>query len=164
MSLSCSDPQFLFRQFLHLLESQAKHPLAHLFDLQKEARLSYFFDFSAIQDSFRFRALNRARTLALALVDEKGEIKKDLLQKLIVDFEAQGFIFYPDGLNDSLIYEHILNFLKRLNDGDLIKSIRRFQTPLCHKWAEQLVQETLNVSFANGPTNAQIRAAVLVFA
>ena len=160
--LPCADPQFLFRIFAHLLKAQGDHPLVQLFDLQREARFSYLFDLSVIQESFRFRALNRARFIAIALVDEKGEIKKEFLKNLIALLEKEGTIFYPDGSNDSLIYEHILNFLKRLNKEDaLIKSLKRFQMPLCHKWAERLVIETLGIHLNGSPTNALIRAAVL---
>lgn len=159
--LPCTDPQFLQRVFLRLLQSQSDHPLVQFFDLQSEARLSYFFDLSSIQDSFRFRALYRARRMATALVDEKGEIKKDFLENITDLYEKEGAIFYPSGQNDNLIHEHILRFLKRLQEEPVLKSLKRFQRPLCHKWAEKLVLETLGDYSGNGPTDAQIKAAVL---
>lgn len=132
-----------------------------LLDLQTEARLSLLFDLSGIQESFQFRALHRARKIALALIDEKGEVKKEFLQNLIKLLETNGIIFYPNGLNDSLIYEHTLSFLKKLNQSELIRSLKRFQRPLCHKWAEKLVQDTLGIQFHTEVTDGSIRAAVL---
>lgn len=159
--LPCTDPQFLFRICWHLLELQQDHPLIQLFHLSKEARLSYLFDLSAIQESFQFRALSRARSLAFALIDEKGEIKKEFLQNVIALFEKKGAVFYSNGINDSLIYDHMLPFLRRLSEETVMKSLKRFQRPLCHKWAEKLVQETLGIDHSHTPTDAQIRAAVL---
>lgn len=160
--LPSTDPQFLSRVFIRLLQSQSDHPLVQLFDLQREAYLSYFFDLSGIQESFRFRALNRARRLALALVDEKGDIKRGFLKEITSLYEKEGEIFYPEGTGDCLIYDQILRILKALNDDEWIRSFKRFQKPLCHKWAERLVFETLGIfTPSNGPTNAEIRAAVL---
>ncbi len=159
--LPCTDPKFHFEVFFHLLELQKEHPLVQLFDIQNEARLSMLFDFSGVQESFRFRALNRARRISLALVDEKAEIKRDLLKNIIALLEKEGHFFYPGGTNDILIHEHILNFLKILDSEETLKSIKRFQKPLVHKWAEKVIFETLGVHATANPTDAQIRAAVL---
>lgn len=159
--LSCTDPQFLTHIFLELLESQRSHPLVQLFDLANEARLSLFFDLSAVQDSLRFRTLNRARHLCLSLVDDKGEINREFLEIVISLFEKEGFLFYPTGTSDGLISDHILRFLRVLKDEKIINSLKRFQRPLPHKWAEKLVFETLGIHSSNSPTDGQIRAAVL---
>ncbi len=161
VQLSCTDPQFLFYSFSQLLKVQADHPLVKILDLQNEAQLSYLFELSAVQESFRFRALSRARSLALALVDEKGEIKQELLNQLIPLYEKEGAIFYPTGQNDSMIYEQITRFLPLLNTQKILRSLKRFQQPLCHKWAEKLVLETLGIYQHSIPTDSQIRAAVI---
>lgn len=132
--------------------------LAEILDLEQEARLSQLFDVSGVQESFRFRALHRARRIALALIDDRGEVRQDLLKKLIVALEKEGYIFYPGGYNDGTITEHILPFLRLLAQDETLKSLKRFQRPLCHKWAEQIVSETLGMPAL---TDAHIRAAVL---
>lgn len=159
--LPCTDPQFLLRISLHLIQEMAEHPLVQFFDLRTEARLSYLFDLSAIQESFRFRALRRARRIAIALVDEKGQIKKDFLKSFTDLYEKTGAIFYPEGQNDSFIHGHILHFLKRLSEESIVRSLQRFQSPLCHKWAERLVLETLGIYATSVPTDSQVKAAVL---
>lgn len=147
--------------FLHLLEAQKEHPLAQLFDLPNEARLSFLFDLSAIQESLRFRALSRARRLSMALLDEKGEVSRDFLKALIKLIDKEGYLFFPGGNNDGLIRDHLLRFLRTLDDDEIIKSLKRFQKPLCHKWAEKLIFETLGIHSSRPPSDAQIKAAVL---
>ncbi len=159
--LPCTDPQFLGHIFLHLLDLKKDHFLVQLLDLPSEARLSFLFDLSAVQESFRFRALHRARRLALALIDEKGDVKQDLLKKIVTLFEQEGYIFFPQGYNDGVIQEHMIGFLRILSQEEVLKSLKRFQKPLCHKWAEKLVFETLGLNSLSPLTDAQIRAAVL---
>jgi hypothetical protein len=159
--LSCTDPQFLNRVFSQLLQSQKDHFLIQLFDLPYESRLSFLFDASTLQESFRFRALHRARRLSLALIDEKGEIRQDLLKKIITSYEQEGFLFYPRGTNDGILQEHTLRFLHILKEDEILKSLKRFQKPLCHSWAEKLIFETLGLNPSTKVSDAQIRAAVL---
>lgn len=161
LQLSCTDSQFSTRIYLHLLQEQKDHFLVQLFDLAKEAHLSLLFDLSALQESFRFRALNRARRISLALIDEKGDVKQNILNKIIAAIEQEGFLFYPQGYNDGFIQEHILNFLRILTREEILKSLRRFQKPLCHKWTEKLILETLGVDQNSQVTDAQIKAAVI---
>jgi hypothetical protein len=159
--LPCTDPQFLTHVFLYLLDVKKDHFLVQLLDLPNEAGLSFLFDLSAVQESFRFRALHRARRLSLALIDEKGDVKQDFLKKIITLFEQEGYIFFPQGSNDGTIQEHMIGFLRILSQEEILKSLKRFQKPLCHKWAEKLVFETLGLNSTSALTDAQIRAAVL---
>jgi hypothetical protein len=161
MHFSPADPQFLDSVFLHLLENLQEHPLVHLFALRDEARLCMLFELSALQDSFRFKALNRARRLSLALLNEKGEFNREFLRNVTALMEKEGHLFYPLGTNDSLIHEHILRLLHALDEDEVIKFLKRFQKPLANKWADQLIFETLGVKSNGAPSEAQIRAAVL---
>src|SRR5690242_10750577 len=90
--------------------------LSTLYDFKKEVELSYHFDLSAIQDSFRFRALHRARAIAAFLIDEKGELDLAHLEHLLAEMQNARFAFYPEGFNEGVIAEHILRFLERLLD------------------------------------------------
>ncbi len=159
--LPSTDPHFLSHLFLHLLERQQDRFLIELFDLRKEAHLSFLFDLSGIQESFRFKALSRARRLSMALIDEKGEVRQDLLKKIIESLEQEGALFYPEGYNDETIREHLLAFLPLFNQDSFLKSLKRFQKPLCHKWAQKLIFETLGINPQSQLTDPLIRAAVL---
>ncbi len=136
--------------------------LFDLFNLREEAELSYYFDLSVIQDSFRYRALHRARAISQQLVTDKGEIDKEFLHRIVMELKNNGYAFYPDGLNDGVITEHMLRFLTHLlHEEALLKSLKRFQKPLCHRWAARLVMDTLGKYRAHDPTDAQICRAVL---
>lgn len=160
-NISCTDPAFLSRIFLHLLGSSRENPLVKLFDIGNEAHLSSYFDASSVQESLRFRALSRARKLSLALIDEKGELKKDFLGDILSAFEKQGFLFYPSGLNDGLLCEHTLTVLRLLNSKEVAKSLKRFQKSLPYKWAEELIFETLGIPSSGSLSDAQVRSAIL---
>ncbi len=155
--LPCTDPQFLRRVYESLLNTSKSYP----FDLKNEAVLSYYFDVSGVQESFGFRALSRARVVSLALLDEKGEVKKDVLQSFISFFEKEGYLFYPLGYQDGLLTERFLDVLRAFTQSDLLKSLKRFQKPLVHRWAEKLIFETLGIPSSGTPSDGQIRAAVL---
>ncbi len=75
--------------------------LFDLFNLREEAELSYYFDLSVIQDSFRYRALHRARAISQQLVTDKGEIDKEFLHRIVMELKNNGYAFYPDGFPSS---------------------------------------------------------------
>lgn len=156
-----TDPQFLTHVFNSLLPLQQDHPLARLFDLKEEVQLSALFDISGIQESFQFRALHRARRLSQALIDERGDVNRELLQQLIALYEKEGYLFFPGGTNDGVLCEHVLRTLRALSQESLIKSLKRFQNPLAHKWAEKLIYETLGLASNGSPSDIQVRTAVL---
>ncbi len=157
------DPNFESNVFLHLLDGQREHFLASLFNLPSEAHLCFLFDLSGVQESFRFKALSRARRLSTALIDEKGEVRQDLLKKIIASLEQEGGLFYPRGYNDEAIREHFLTILPLFKQESFLKQLKRFQKPLCHKWAEKLIFETVGISTSAQAqlTDAQIRTAIL---
>src|SRR5690242_11717605 len=86
-----------FSQFFELTASSEY--LARLYHIRYEAVQSYCFDLSLLQDSFRFRALHRARAIAASVIDEKGEFRRENLQRIVHELKNNGYIFYPDGLN-----------------------------------------------------------------
>jgi len=136
--------------------------LTGLYNVRQEAMRSYYFDLSALQDSFRFRALHRARAIAAHIIDEKGEWNKENLDRVIEELKNNGYTFYPEGHNDGVLSEHALRFLTRLSrDSVLAKNIKRFQHPLCHSWAEKLVLETLGLYSTNQITTYHIRRAIV---
>lgn len=160
-NLSPADPTFLNRVFAHMLNTHREHPLVKLFDIPYEAHLSSYFDASGVQESFKFRALNRARILSLGLIDDKGEIRKSFLQNVLAAFEKGGFLFYPTGLNDGLLCEHALSILRLLSSKEIAKSLKRFHRALSSKWAEELIFETLGIPSAVQLSDGVVRSAVL---
>lgn len=130
--------------FLATFRSLRSDSLADWLDLNFEAQISYFFELSSIQDSFRFRARHLGRRLAVLLIDEKGELQKDLLSQMIPLFEGEIYPLGPRREGDPLIYSHLLACLKALeNEKEVWSWIRKLSPPLCHKKAEEVIRETL---------------------
>ena len=97
-----------------------------------------------LQDSFGFRCMHRARAFSSFLLDQTGELKKNELDSLIIQLEKRGHFFNPEGTGDAYFNQRLLKMLKKLRDDpEFFKSVKRFQTPLCHKRAEELILETL---------------------
>ncbi len=159
-AIPCADPRFLTHVATQAMQAQPNHFLHQLFDVQRELHLTPLFDLSGVQDSYRFRALHRARNLATFLMDSQGEVIPDAVEKVILALEKEGNLFYPQGFSDSTILEHQLTILRQLRSAEVLKSLKRFQTPLCHGTAERLVFETLREP-VQGITVAHLRRAVL---
>jgi len=159
-NLTSGDPIFLNDIFFHLLKSHREDFLVKLFDISHEAHLSSYFDASGIQESLKFRALNRARRLSLRLIDEKGEIRKSFLQNVLVAFE-RGFLFYPAGLNDGLLCEHMLSVLRFFDSKEGATALKRFHKTVSSKWGEELIFETLGISPQEHLSDGLVRSAVL---
>jgi hypothetical protein len=149
-----------FSQFFELTASSEY--LARLYHIRYEAVQSYCFDLSALQDSFRFRALHRARAIAASVIDDRGELRRENLERIVHELKNNGYIFYPDGLNDSVLTEHALRVLTRfLEEERMVKAIKRFGKFMCHAAAERLVLDTLGLFQEKEVTLAHVRRAVL---
>ncbi len=135
--------------------------LSAFFDLPQEALLSQPYDSLPTPDGFRFRALSRARRLAEALVDSKGDFVKNNLDALLSSIEAKGWIYVPKGLSDGAITEHHLLVLSQLRDSALVGKLRQFQLPLCHRLAEDLIRRTLGIPITEKLAVMHLRRAVL---
>jgi hypothetical protein len=141
--------------------SLSAHPLSQLFHLDEEREISQRLDLAGVQDSFRFRALSRARALSQALIDDKGELNLDELNRLLFLFEKEGEIFTPLGYDDARITEGTLRVLSFLTEEKNQRLFKRFQAPLCHQWAERIVLDTLALYTAHQLTDCHVRRAVL---
>jgi hypothetical protein len=136
--------------------------MEELFNLDEERELSLFCDLSRVQDSFRFRAQRRSIRLAGSLIDERGELREERLPLLINALESMGIVFYDEGYHDALLVRHQLSILRKLqNEPQFFKTIKKFQKPLCHRGAEQLVRESLGLVSTALVTDADVRKAVL---
>jgi hypothetical protein len=134
-------------------------PFSTYFDIETEVSQSRLIDLSALQESALFRNLFRARALSSQLVDDKGALQIEVVDRLCASLEVQGFIFYPT-VPDSF-RDHALNALKSLREPALLRLLKRFRAPLCHKGAERLIWSTLGVPFKSAVTDALVRRAVL---
>ncbi len=156
------DPFLLKQTFLSLVEAEKKETIAAILDLDGEAKLSLWFDASLCQDSFRFRVQRRSIRIASYLLDEEGKWKIEALEAFVFAWKQRGHIFYPDGTNDAVFHRHVLKVLERfLQEESLRKEILRFQKPLCHSWAEQIICYTLGLPPGTVLTDTHIRIAAV---
>jgi hypothetical protein len=148
--------------FLSSFRSVREGSLADWLDLNFEAQISYYFDLSPIQDSFRFRARHLGRRIATLLIDEKGELQKDLLSQLSSQLEKKIYPLGPKREGDPLIYSHLLDCLTALErEKEVWIWIRKFSPPLCHRKAEEIIRETLWPESIRTLQTYHIRRAVL---
>lgn len=159
-----SDPLFLARLFT--LISKGRKEEARGDELKKILTeefddLSRRSERSELQSPFQIRNLIRARRLADLLIDEKGEIKGDLILKAISILEGN---LYPLGAgreSDLLSQKRILKTLQWLNDISSQKKLKMISKPLSHKQADDIIRETLNLEPNTVVSDAHARRAVL---
>lgn len=139
-----------------------KSLLAKLWGIKDEYALSHLIEQSSIQDSFKFRSHRRSFAVANAVLDEKGEMDLKILSELIQLIEKQGFIPFPHGYSDSGLSLHILKCLKKWeSDKGLKVFLKKIQMPLCHKYAERLIKDTIGAESDQILSDRDVRVAVL---
>ncbi len=137
-------------------------PLEKLFDFKEETRLGFLYEATGLQDSYTFRMQRRALLLANYLVDDKGKLEAQKLDQVISILEKDKYLFTSQGFCDEAFLSHILHILKKLkNDSSFYRFFQKFQGPLCHHWAEELVLASICRFDASIPTEADIKRAVL---
>lgn len=144
------------------LAQQEKSHLAQLWHLYDESVISHAMEGSGIQDAFKFRCYHRSLAIARAIVDEKGEIHVKQLAEMIHLLEKQGFIPTPHGYSDTGYTLHVLQVLKKWDsDKSLRVLLKKFQMPLCHKYAEKIIRDTLGLEEGQVLSDKEVRVAVL---
>ena len=109
-----------------------------------QAETSYLIDISNLQNSFCFRSRYLGWVIAQLLIDEKGDLQRNILSELSRFWDRALFCLGPKREGDALIHAHLLSCLSALeSDPQVWSLIRKFSLPLCHKRAEQVIRETL---------------------
>lgn len=129
------------------------------FDIDAEVIQTRLMGDAAWEEISLFHPLFRARALSHQLIDDKGDLDVDLLDRLCLSLERQGFIFYPtcpDPFRD-----HALRSLKALRTPTVWNLLKQFRSPLCHKKAEQFVLSSLGASLSDQVTTPLVRKGVL---
>lgn len=106
------------------------------------------------QDSFCQKALKEATSLACHLVSEDGPLKKKTI-KITPTFSLSG-------LSDQLIYERQEKFLNQwMHDTKFFNSFKKFSLPLCHKGAEKLIRDSLQLPSKTLLKDFHVKQAVI---
>ena len=129
---------------------------------EEYTELSRRLDRSAIQDSCSVRNVLRTRLLATLLISEKGELNVSYLPKLISYLNNHLYSLGPDRQHDALRQEQILKVLKHLQESkELIRILKNISKPISHKYAEQIIRDTLLLPHNTLITDAHTRRAAL---
>lgn len=124
--------------------------------------LSKSLDKTQIQDPAAVRNILRTRRLANLLISEKGEFNASLLPKVIEQMGSHLYFLGPNRQFDAERQEHILKVLKQLRDKpNLVKLLKLIGKPYSHRYADQVIRETLQISENVPVTDAHARRAVL---
>lgn len=149
-------------RFQEIFLDSLKGRLADLLDLRGEAVISFHMDQSPVQDSFRYRAKYLGLKFANLLIDEKGELKREVLDELNRLLNEGSFILGPGREGDALIFGHIKRCLRELAEHREVGiAIRRFSPPLCHKKADEVIRETLWPEPIRAVQTVHVRKAVI---
>jgi len=131
------------------------------YDYKSEAVESYYVAISGIQDPVLYRILSRARYISLAILDEKGEIKKERIKNFIKELEKGVSLPYPEGEYETHLMRHMQKVLQLIFEEERFLSLfKRFTLPVCHKRAEEFIRDALMLSLNTRLTNAHLKAAV----
>lgn len=126
------------------------------------AEVSYAMDLHPLQDSFRFRVRFLGWSFARYLIDEKGDLSFNRLDKSRNQLEKGHFPTGPMMEGDAIIYSHILSCLRSITENQKIAMwIKKFSIPLCHRKAEEIVRETIWPDLAPRLQTFHIRRAAL---
>ena len=167
VGVSLEDPQFFGRAFAYVAKKRAqaekgeKNPIAHAC-VEEYLELTQQLSFFPLQDSHGIRHIMRARLLATALIDEKGNLDKEALKRAIDTLAAHTYFLGPDRQEESLRQERMLRMLRQLESSKrLVLALQNINKPTTHKYAEQIIRSTLHLPVNVSITNVHARRAAL---
>lgn len=117
---------------------------------------------SGIQEGCSIRNQLSVRSIVNSVIDEDSKIKEDVLKKTIENLEQNLYSIAPGYANDAKWQEHLLKCLKLFDsDKHLQRTLHRITRPYSHKYAEQMIRDTLHLSEKTVITDTHARRAGL---
>jgi hypothetical protein len=155
-------PEFLSHTFKRIAEQRKKgRPLEDAI-LEEYEPLSKDVDDTLFQDSCSVRNVLTTRALANLLIDEAGHLDETLLADAIEILKKSLYSLGPERQFDGKRQEQILRALEKLKkDKDLKKILLSISKPHHHKYADQILRNTLDMPPFATLTDAHARRAVL---
>lgn len=124
--------------------------------------LSKRLDKTKFQESPSVRNILRTRRLANLLINDKGEINIAVLPRLIDIISNNLYSLGPNRQHDTRRQQHLLNVITLLNgDKEYSRLIQSITKPVSHKYADQMIRDTLQLPVNTVITDAHVRRAVL---
>lgn len=124
--------------------------------------LSERMDKTAFQESCSARNVFRSRRLANLLISDKGDINTAVLPRLIDHLKHSLYSLGPNRQYDGMRQKHMLTVFDALNSNkELVHIVQSITRPISHKYAEQMIRDTLLLPGNVPLTDAHARRAVL---
>lgn len=165
--VSLDHPSFFPRIFSLLARRKANTRFEEGFEIfricsQEYDEISQSIDKVRIQESCSVRNVLRTRELAKALINEEGELIDSLIPKFIGYLQAHLYSLGPERQYDGKRQEHILSVLKLLHGNKELRiMLKRVSKPYSHRFAEQIIRDTLELPVNTVVTDVHARRAVL---
>lgn len=152
----------LFESFIEILRSAPASPLLRTIDFAREIDISRGMSYSPLQDPLRFRSRFMALEIAQSVVDEKGNLRFDIVQELLRDLETKRYLLGPYLENDAVLIDHMRKSLTFITEHKAAQTLlQKLALPLCHKGAERLIRDTLWPHQIKQITISDVKKAVL---
>lgn len=130
--------------------------------LEEHVEICQDFDASYLQESWSWRNVYRARRLANALLDEKGNLVKKEITKALQILQKNGFSIGPERHHDAVCMAHLRSILTRLlKDPSLERALKSLVKPEVHEGISRLIRETIQLSESKALTDRDVRQAAL---
>lgn len=130
--------------------------------LEEYNELSKRLDRTRFQEGTAARNVLRTRRLANLLINDKGELNQAVLPRLIEEVKNSLYSLGPNRQYDAKRQEHLLNVLSMLNGSkELVRLLQSIDKPISHKYADQIIRDTLALPPNAAVTDAHARRAVL---
>ena len=124
--------------------------------------LSDSVDESRLQESCSVRNVLRVRELANLLVDDEGKLIVSQIPEVIKNFKENLYSLGPNRQHDAKRQEHIIHVLELLlQNKKLVMRLNTISKPHMHRYAEEIIRETLQLPPKTIITDAHARRAAL---
>jgi len=157
------DPRFYPRVFFYLSRSRKKGRGLFQKIVSKEyVRLSKRVDDSQVQESCSVRNLFKSREIADALIDDEGDVRVERIAELVEDLKKCLYSLGPDRQYDAKRNEHMLAVLNTLKENKhFVRILKTIGKPHMHRYAEEVIRQTLVLDKKTILTDAHARKAAL---
>ncbi|MGA8164137.1 MAG: hypothetical protein WB791_03810 [Waddliaceae bacterium] len=161
------DPRFYPRVFRSLsqMRSEADAEVADQFQrivAEEYEELSGRLDESLVQESCSVRNMLRTRTLVDVLIDDKGKLDLSMVSRVAENLKHYQYSLGPNRQYDAKRNEHLIKTLTLLKtDKQLARKLHLISKPHMHRYADQIIRETLQLSEKTVITDAYARRAAL---
>jgi len=130
--------------------------------MEEYNELSKRLEQTKFQESCAVRNVLRTRHLANLLIDDHGDIDLKVLPRLMKCFKEHLYSLGPHRQYDSKRQEHMIKVLRLLHENkDLLRLLKSIDKPVSHKYADQIIRDTLALPANVSITDAHVRRAVL---